>query len=106
MQYSGGDSKVEKCYWTLQSYEWKDDILKLVTSQTHNIIITINGIEHNLPYLAPDVSRTLVRVSTNLANKNNLINQIFDKKLAEYTATLTSCSLSPSDVMEGYYKFW
>jgi len=59
-----------------------------------------------LPYLAPDVSRILVKVSTNPANKNDSINQIFNKKLAEYVAMLTSCSLSPSDVMEGYYKFW
>ena len=49
--------------------------------------------------------RTLVGVLTNPANKNELIETLFRKKLAEYDITLTLCTLSPTDIIEGYYKF-
>jgi len=54
----------------------------------------------------PDKSRTLVGISINPANKNELIETLFRKKLVEYNATLTLCTLSPTDIIEGYYKFW
>ena len=68
-------------------------------------MISIDRVDYNLPYILPNESRTLVGVLTNPANKNTLIESLFKKKLAEYDATLTSCTLSPTNIMEGYYKF-
>ena len=69
-------------------------------------MISIDKVDYNLLYILPDKLRTLVSISTNPANKNTLIESLFKKKLAEYNTTLTSCTLSPTDIMEGYYKFW
>ena len=68
-------------------------------------MISIDRVDHNLPHILPNELRTLVDVSTNPANKNALIESLFKKKLAEYDAILTSYTLSPTNIMEGYYKF-
>ena len=67
--------------------------------------MVIDGRDHKLPYIVLDISRTLVDVSTNPANKYESIITLFSKKLVEYTTVLTSCTLSPTDIMEGYYRF-
>ena len=52
------------------------------------------------------MSRTLVGISTNPVNDNKSITTIFYNKLAEYITSIISCNLSPSDIMDRYYKFW
>jgi len=106
LRITGGDLKVIKSYWTLQDHEWENDHPKLITNQYYNLTIAIDSKDYKLPHVAPNVSRTLVRVSTNPANDNKSITTIFYNKLAEYIASITSYNLSPSDIMDRYYKFW
>ena len=77
----------------------------LITKQNYWLIINLGKIDYNLPHIPPNESRTLVSASINPANRNELIEYLFRKKLATYKATLISWTLLPTDIMEEYYKF-
>ena len=50
--------------------------------------------------------RILVGVTTNPSNENKEVLNLIHLKPQVYLATLTSCKLSPSNIMQGHDKFW
>jgi len=77
LQFTSGELKLDKCYWTMQDFEWKDNIAKLIPYKPADLFLTINGNPQTILYLPPQQSQTLVGVSTNLVNDNSTIFSIY-----------------------------
>ena len=90
----------------MQSFKWKDNLPKLIIEQKYNLKINLDGTSQSIPYIPPNKMRILVGVETNPSNINKEILNLMHLKTQGYLATLTSCTLSPSDIMEGCDKFW
>ena len=73
----GGELKLEKCYWIMMEYEWKENQEKLKREDHNKLYLTLDGTREPLPYLPPQTSCTLVKVSTNPANDNTTIYLLF-----------------------------
>jgi len=78
LKFTGGELKLKKCYWTMQSFTWKNNFPKLTLEQKYNLKINLDGTSQPIPYIPPNKMRILVGVATNPSNENkdilNLIN--------------------------------
>ena len=106
LQFAGGELKLKTCYWTMQSFKWKDGLPKLVIEQKQNLPINLDGTPQPIPYLSPNKMRILVGVVTNPSNESKNTLNLIQQKMQGCLATLISRKLSPSVIMEGYEKFW
>ena len=97
LHISGGELKLEKCYWTLQYYVWRDNVATLRSDKTMDLCLNIEQQAQKLPYIPPHQSRTLVGASTNPANDNSTIHALFQSKLNQHVATLQPSNLSTSE---------
>ena len=43
LQFTGGDLKLSKCYWTLQDYQWKQGQCQMLSDTIHYLHISIDG---------------------------------------------------------------
>ena len=70
LQIMGGQLKLTKCYQTSISYHWKNNKAYLIIDQRQNLMIKLKQITHNIPYILPMITRTLVGIDTNPLNNN------------------------------------
>ena len=64
----------------LKSTEQKNNKPNLIINQRYNLLIELDGIRQNIPYLPLDKIRILVGVATNPANENEEIIKLIKKK--------------------------
>ena len=88
LRLTGRELKLDKCYWIMQSYVWKDNKITLVRENSEQLILSFNDEERIIPYVPTYISYTLVGISTNLANDNASIYILFQDKLNQYIATV------------------
>ena len=53
LRFNGGELKIEKCYWTKQSYKWKDNKAILIKENSDQLTLDINGELKPNPYIPP-----------------------------------------------------
>ena len=79
--------------------------MKVIIIQSYTLLIMVDGSYQNIPYLSPNWMRMLVGVATNPNNDNKEIIELIIKKYQGYLALLTSCSLSPKEIIEEFDIF-
>jgi hypothetical protein len=72
---------------------------------THNLYIKIAGHRREITHLDADWTRVLVAVLINLHYKNNLIVELFDKKIIRYIDRLSASTLKSNDILFGYLYY-
>ena len=106
LRISGGELKLEKCFWTLQDYVWEKDECVLSRFTPYQLTVNMHGQSQPLSFLSPYKTRTLVGSAINPDNYTLEIVESFTSKIAQLSGKLSQLSLSHQQILFGYNTYW
>ena len=106
LQVTGGELKFSKCYWTLQSYSWKNGRYTLNSESLFTILIIDRDKRVPIEHIALQKSQMLVRVEVVPSHDLDAILPFYQSKISQYCAQLAIYPLSTSKILAEYNSFW
>ena len=99
LNFTGGELKLEKCFWTIQDYKQKAGQCILIKETRFEITINKDGVRIFITYIPPQTLRTLVFIEVNHTHNTKYVIPMFQEKINQYIARINMCKLAPMIIL-------